>query len=532
MPSLNEKIADSLKNVLDLGRGETRRVFKTNDISRTDRERLMEAGFLSEIIKGWVMTTRPGDRQGDSTEWYSSFWEFAKTYLDDRFGEEWTVSPEGSVLLHAENLNVPNQVIIHSPKANNQLVELPHESSFYLLRVPKLSVAPVEFAGVRVCPQAEALCHAAPAFWHNNKNDVVALMGAVRSAAILRVLLAGGHAVVAGRVAGAYRLLGNARAADEIVTTMQRAGHVVREDADPFKGPIPMQLAGARPVSPVATRIRLMWGEMRESVLQNFDIEPRLINDRQAFMSSIDDIYTSDAYHSLSIEGYTVTKDLIEKVRTGKWNPEDDPADREQKNALAAKGYWDAFLEVRNSVDRILQGEASSEIVEAQHLEWYRALFRPSLAAGIVKPENMAGYRQHFLHIRGSRHTPANWESVPDGMDAYFDCLKGEEDPRVRAVLGHFLFTFIHPLPDGNGRSGRFIMNAMLASAGIRWTVIPVDRRAEYMQALDSASSKNDIGPFARIIVDCAKHEPPPPRRSRPGEKLAEIEEELLSPKP
>ena len=532
MPSLNEKIADSLSNLTALGKGGTRRVFKTNDISRTDRERLIEAGFLSEIIKGWVMTTRPGDRQGDSTAWYSSFWEFAKVYLDDRFGSDWTVSPEGSILLHAENLNVPHQVIIHSPKANNQLVDLPHDSSFYLLRVPKLTTAPVEVAGVQVVPEADALCQAAPTFWQANRNDVVALMGAVRSAAILRVLLAGGHAVVAGRIAGAYRLLGNDKAADEIVSTMQRAGHDVREDADPFKGPVPMQLAGARPVSPISTRIRLMWAEMRDPVLQNFDIEPRLINDHDAFMASIDDIYTSDAYHSLSIEGYTVTEDLIEKVRSGKWNPDHDPADREQKNALAAKGYWDAFQEVRKSVDRILKGESSADIVEAEHLNWYRALFQPSLAAGIVKPENMVGYRQHFLHIRGSRHTPANWESVPDAMDAFFDCLKGEKDPRVRAVLGHFLFTFIHPLPDGNGRSGRFIMNAMLASGGIPWTVVPVDRRAEYMQALDSASSKNDIGPFTKMIADCAKHEPPPPRRRRPGETLAEIVDEPSSLKP
>jgi hypothetical protein len=141
-------------------------------------------------------------------------------------------------------------------------------------------------------------------------------------------------------------------------------------------------------------------------------------------------------------------------------------------------------------------------------------------------------YRQHLLHIRGSRHTPANWESVPDAMDAFFDCLKGEKGPRVRAVLGHFLFTFIHPLPDGDGRSGRFIMNAMLASGGIPWTVVPVDRRAEYMQALDSASSKNDIVPFTKMIADCAKHEPPPPRRSRPGETLAEIADKPSSLKP
>lgn len=65
-------------------------------------------------------------------------------------------------------------------------------------------------------------------------------------------------------------------------------------------------------------------------------------------------------------------------------------------------------------------------------------------------------------------------------------------------------------------------MNVMLASAGILQTIIPVDRRDEYMQALDSASVAGDIKPFAALVADCAKHEPPPPRRNRPGEVLQE----------
>lgn len=535
MPTLNEKLAASLSNLRKLSDNGDRRIFKSGDISRTDRERLSEAGFLTEIVKGWVMTTRPGDRPGDTTSWYSSFWQFCRVYLDDRFGEKWMLSPEASILLHAENLNVPHQVIIHSPKANNQPLDLPHGSSLYLLRVPKLASPIVQVAGMRAFSAVDALCSASPTFWQNksNRNDIIALIGSIRgTATILGALLAGGHVLAANRLAGAYRMLGNDRAADDIVLTMKRAGHEVREDADPFKGPVPMQLSGARPVSPIATRIKLMWAEMREAVLQNFDVEPRLINDKQGFLASIDDRYTSDAYHSLSIEGYTVTEELIEKVRSGLWNPDGDPDDRQLKDALAAKGYWDAFQEVRKSVERIFDGEAANDIVEREHLDWYRALFQPSLAAGIVKPENMAGYRQHFLHIRGSRHTPVNWETVPDAMDSFFECLKNEEDPRVRAILGHFLFTFIHPLPDGNGRTGRFIMNTMLASAGIPWTIVPVDRRNEYMRALESASSERDIVPFTQLVVDCTKHVPPPPRRSRPGETLAEADLGTAAPKP
>ncbi|PDT64077.1 cell filamentation protein Fic [Bradyrhizobium ottawaense] len=525
MASLNEKLAGSLSNLRELSKNGDRRVFKLAELGRADRQRLSEAGFLSEIIRGWVLMVRPGEKPGDTTSWYSSFWQFCRAYLDDRFDKNWVVSPEASIVLHAENLNVPPQVIVHSPAANNQRLDLLHNNHLYLLRVPKLPTSAVEVAGMRAFSQADALCLASPTFWQNNKNDVIALLGSIRgTTTILNALLAGGYVLAAGRLAGAYRLLGNARAADEIVATMKRAGHEVREDADPFKGPVTTQLSVTRPVSPIATRVKLMWAEMRDKVLQNFDVEPRRINDRDGYLASIDDRYTSDAYHSLSIEGYTVTEQLIEKVRQGSWNPDGDADDRQQRDALAAKGYWDAFQEVRAAVARILDGESAEEVVEREHLNWYRALFQPSLAAGIVKPENMAGYRQHLLHIRGSRHTPVNWETVPDAMESFFECLKAEQDPRVRAILGHFIFMFIHPLPDGNGRTGRFIMNSMLASAGIPWTIVPVDRRDEYMRALEDASGGLDIVPFTKLVVDCTKHEPPPPRRSKPGETLAEVD--------
>jgi len=41
----------------------------------------------------------------------------------------------------------------------------------------------------------------------------------------------------------------------------------------------------------------------------------------------------------------------------------------------------------------------------------------------------------------------------------------------VRAVLGHWLFGYIHPYPDGNGRMARFLMNVVLASGGYSWTI-------------------------------------------------------------
>ena len=71
----------------------------------------------------------------------------------------------------------------------------------------------------------------------------------------------------------------------------------------------------------------------------------------------------------------------------------------------------------------------------------------------------------------------------------------------MRAVLGHFVFVFIHPYSDGNGRIGRFLMNLMLASGGYSWTVIRVERRREYMAALEKAAVQGEIGDFAKFVA-------------------------------
>jgi Fic/DOC family len=48
----------------------------------------------------------------------------------------------------------------------------------------------------------------------------------------------------------------------------------------------------------------------------------------------------------------------------------------------------------------------------------------------------------------------------------FFELLGKETDPGMRVVLGHFVFVYIHPYMDGNGRMGRFLMNLMMAAGG------------------------------------------------------------------
>ena len=124
---------------------------------------------------------------------------------------------------------------------------------------------------------------------------------------------------------------------------------------------------------------------------------------------------------------------------------------------------------------------------------------------GIVKPGDLAGYRSERVFIRNSMHVPLPPNAVRDAMPIFFEMLGAEEDSAVSVVLGHFIFVYIHPYMDGNGRMGRFLMNVMMAAGGYPWTVIPVQRRGDYMAALEQASVHQDIVPFSRFLGELAE---------------------------
>ena len=161
---------------------------------------------------------------------------------------------------------------------------------------------------------------------------------------------------------------------------------------------------------------------------------------------------------------------MIEKVRQGDWSSEHDDSDRKSRDALAARGYWQAFQLVKASVERVIAGENPGTIARAAHKEWYRELFQPCVAGGLIEAGALAGYRNSPVYLRTSRYVPPRWEAAREAVPVLFDLLEQETEPGVRAVLGHWLFGYIHPYPDGNGRMARFLMNVMLVSGGFPWT--------------------------------------------------------------
>ncbi|MFC2176087.1 Fic family protein [Bacteroidota bacterium] len=504
MATPGEKLAASLDELRKL-QADGKTAIRTKDLTKTHRDRLVKNGFLMEVAKGWFVVSNPSTAAGDSTPWFTSYWKFCSEFLKDRFADKYCLSAEQSLMIHAGNASIPKQLVIRATEATNYIMPLLYETSMFMAKTQLPNNADIiEKDGLRILTLPSALIHCSPIIFKNDATEArIALSQIGDVSEILGPLLDGGHSKVAGRLAGAFRNIGRVKDADTIVKTMRSLDYDVREN-DPFEGQTDTVLS-IREKSPYVNRMRLLWNEMRPVVMEVFPSAPGIPSDTKAYLKSVEDLYKTDAYHSLSIEKYQVSAELIEKVRTGKWDKGNNEEDRKHEDALAARGYYLAKEKVKESLKRVLAGFNSGKVADNNHGDWYSELFAPSVIVGIIKPSDLAGYRNQPVYIANARHVPPSVEAVRDTMPVLFQLLEQEEEASVRAVLGHFFFVYIHPYRDGNGRIARFLLNVMLASGGYPWTVIPVEMREEYMAALERASVDKNIKPFAKFVARLVK---------------------------
>lgn len=474
----------------------------TEELSnRRNRELLLKNGFIKEVTKGWYIAADPSEKEGTTTSWYSAYWEFCSKFLEYKYGTNWCISADHSLAIHAGNWSVPQQLIVRSPHGNNRPISFLHNTSLFNRKanLPSSEQIIIE-KGIRMYNLQSSLVYCSTAVYDESGLDARTALSMIRDASeILPILLDNGHSTIGGRLAGAFRNIQRDRIADQLLDTMRQAGYDIRED-DPFKNKLDVNLS-LRERSPFVNRIKLMWLQMREIIIKDFPSAPGIPQRHEAYLKNVDEIYVTDAYHSLSIERYKVTPELIERVSSGQWDNSEKEEDRKQKDAMAARGYYQAYQAVKETISRIFDGANPGIQSYIDHQRWYLELFDPSVTAGILKPSDLAGYRNHQVYIGNSKHVPLSVDAMRDAMPVLFELLENEPEPSVRAVLGHFIFVFIHPYMDGNGRMGRFLMNVMLASGGYPWTVIPVESREEYMKSLEKASVDQDISAFSNFIA-------------------------------
>ena len=388
MATIQEKLAESLEvlKTFQDNHGDNLVIQGADTLGRTHTERLVNSGYLQMVIKGWYIPSMPG-REGDSTVWYVSYWSFVTAYLNKKFNGAWCLSPELSLYFYSGKTVIPKQLIVRSESGSNNILQLPFGTSVVDIKatLPQKVVQEPRY-GVRLYPMEYALLMVGPDYYRRNALEARTCLASMKDVSpLVSAAIDGGHTTRAGRVAGALRSIGREEMSDEILRMMRQVGYTVSEE-NPFEENVKMETFAE---SPYAARIRLMWMQMRKVVLGIVKVKP-VKQDAASVLAMMDATYVKDSYNSLSIEGYKITEELLERVRSGNWNPEKDEEDKERKDALAARGYYQAYELLKQGVAGCFSGQAPAQLYAKAHQDWHFQLFEPCIRAGIVKATDLA----------------------------------------------------------------------------------------------------------------------------------------------
>lgn len=501
---------DILVEALNIIKKEQKRninIFKSSLFSRQQKEVLEEYGYIKPIIKGWYYISNPSDTPNDTTSWYMSFWQFLAMYLKDKHKKNYVLGVNESLILHSKKTVIPTNLSVAIKEGGSQILDLPFGIKVTVFQDPnfKKTDVVVNENGLQIYSIEKTIAKLPPVAYIRHHEDVIILFSLLRDVGKLTQILIEENRMgsSSGRIIGALQRLGKDTEAQLIHTALERlfTNIIVVNPFEKEVNTFGMNLTK----SPYASRIKLLWRENRDSIEDIFGTLQPI--EYTQLMSNIEENYKKDAYHSLSIEGYKVSNELIERVSSGLWLPNENLQDENSKNALAAKGYYLAFQEVLKTIDTIHHNGEAAKTLEKDYQGWYYNLFLPSADARIIEHSQLIGYRRHPVYIRNSAHVPLPEYALLDAMDGFFEMMNDEKSAAVRAILGHHIFTYIHPYPDGNGRIGRFIMNAMLVSGGLPWSIIEVGKRDVYMKALEEASVSQNIGAFAKFVYEICSNE-------------------------
>lgn len=115
------------------------------------------------------------------------------------------------------------------------------------------------------------------------------------------------------------------------------------------------------------------------------------------------------------------------------------------------------------------------------------------------------GYRKVHVLIRGAEHIPPEPNQINQLMMqlVYEYTHNAVDDPFLREARFHIRFERIHPFEDGNGRTGRILINRGLMRDGLAPVVIPFEKRAVYMDLL----AQSDAEGFADMLRQLSQAE-------------------------
>ncbi len=159
------------------------------------------------------------------------------------------------------------------------------------------------------------------------------------------------------------------------------------------------------------------------------------------------------------------------------------------KDHLEAVGHRDAFVYIEQLVSE--KDALSEKTIKDVH----------SLVL-MDRPQDKGIYRRIPVRIMGAHHEPPQPYLVPVQMEQLMAGQKGNRRHTIEnAALFHLNFEGIHPFIDGNGRTGRLILNLMLMQSGYPPINVKFSDRNRYYACFDSYYRDGTSAPMVTMIA-------------------------------
>ena len=82
----NQKLADALESLKEIQDKNIIAIYTENFKTIKHRQLLLKYGFIREVSKGWYIASNPSETEGETTSWYSAYWDFVAAFLDHKYG--------------------------------------------------------------------------------------------------------------------------------------------------------------------------------------------------------------------------------------------------------------------------------------------------------------------------------------------------------------------------------------------------------------------------------------------------------------
>lgn len=190
-------------------------------------------------------------------------------------------------------------------------------------------------------------------------------------------------------------------------------------------------------------------------------------------------------YNSNAIEGNTLTLRETDMVLRGLTIDQ-----KPLKDHMEAVGHKDAFYFVVDLVKE--KTELTEYVIKQIH----------SLVLA-DKPMDKGTYRRIPVRILGAHHEPADPYLIEQKMhDLLVDFKKDKRNIAEKLALFHINFEGIHPFIDGNGRTGRLLVNLELMKAGYPPIDIKFTDRKRYYDAFDAYHVEGDLSTMTKLFAE------------------------------